>query len=620
MTARIPRFLLVLWLSLVAVLATAQPLQPIKFSGSLEPGKVAPNQDATVILRATIEPKWHLYSLKTVPDGPQPTTISIPAGQPFVLAGEVEQQEPEVKLDPNFGKEVELYSDTAEFRVPVRISKDAKGLTKAIVKVRFQGCDDRRCLPPKTIEVPIEFTVEGAAVVNNKALPTAGTADPVRANSGSQKSGILAFIGLAISAGFLALLTPCVFPMIPITVSVFSKQKKEAGWKAGIGQALAFCAGIIGTFTVVGIVLAVAFGASGVQRLATSPWVNMVLALVFVVLALSLFGAFEIGLPPSWAAKLNSKRGAAGFAGPILMGLVFSLTSFTCTMPFVGTLLVSAASGNILDPIIGMLAFSTTFALPFFLLALFPQALSRMPKSGGWLATVKAFLGFIELAAAVKFLSNVDLVWQLNMISRPTFLAIWAAIIAVAGFYLIGALRLPHDHDTSKPGPIRWGFGLASIACSIWFLSAIDGKAIGELDAFLPPDKADSRWLSSYDKALAQAKETGKPVLIDFTGVSCTNCRLMEKNVFVKPIVDTKFNEFILAKLYTDRDTPEDAANQKLQEKLAGTVTLPLYVVVSPDGTPLKIFEGAERNEVKYVEFLQSGIDAMRAKAVATNP
>lgn len=609
--------LLIGLLTFVAAIAGAQGMiQPIKFTATPEVTKAAPNQDVLISLKATIDKTWHLYSSKKIEDGPVPTTITIADG-PVQLSGEIQNPTPEVKMDPNFGKEVEFFADSAEYKVPVRVKEDAKGEITGVIKVRFQACDDRRCLPPKTVEVPFKLTIEGAPIANATPLPAAGTTGPVKVQTDAKNQGLLAFLGIAVSAGLLALLTPCVFPMIPITVSVFSKQKKEAGWKAGIGQALAFCAGIIGTFTVVGIIVALIFGASGVQKLATSPIVNLGLAALFFVLALNLFGVFEIGLPSSWANKINP-RGKSGIAAPILMGLVFTLTSFTCTMPFVGTLLVSASQGDLLYPIVGMLAFSTTFAFPFFLLALFPQAASRLPKSGGWLATVKAFLGFIELAAAVKFVSNVDLVWQLNLMSRPVFLAVWACIFMVAGLFLLGALNLPKLESGGRPGPGRLVFGLATVACAVWFLGAINGRAIGELEAFLPPDN-DTKWATDYEKALVLAKETGKPLLIDFTGVTCTNCRWMEKNMFPRKSVEGAFENFILVKLLTDRELPGDVANQALQQKLTGSVTLPIYAVVSPEGKPLKIYEGAERDESKFVGFLESGVAAFKGNSVAAN-
>jgi thiol:disulfide interchange protein DsbD len=441
--------------------------------------------------------------------------------------------------------------------------------------------------------------------------------------SKAKESGLLAFVWLSFIAGLFALLTPCVFPMIPITVSFFSKTV-EGERKTNYGGAGAYCLGIIGTFTALGLIVTLIFGASGIQQLATNPWVNLALVVVFVALALSLFGLFEIAVPSSVLTRLSKVSKAAGFVGPLLMGLTFTLTSFTCTVPIVGTLLAGAASGeSMLYPVLGMLAFSAAFALPFFFLALFPQAITKLPRSGAWLSTVKIFMGFIEIAAAVKFLSNVDLVWQLAWLTKPVFLAIWATIAFVAGLHLMGWLKLPKESE-SKPGVLRRGFGLATLAGAVFCLGAIEGVNLGELEAFLPPDpypgrhstaaKGSVAWKDNFDAGLQVSKTEDKPMFINFTGVTCTNCRWMEKNMFTRADVAAEINRYVPVELYTDRSTKGDLDNRALQKELTKVVTLPVYVLVSPEGKPLRIFQGSTRDVDQFLAFLKGGGEKLAAR------
>ena len=365
---------------------------------------------------------------------------------------------------------------------------------------------------------------------------------------------------------------------------------------SGVRSAVAYCLGIIGTFTLLGVVMSLVFGASSISQFATNPLINLALAGLFIVMAVNLFGGFEIILPAWLLEKSHSGTQKAGLAGPLLMGLTFTLTSFTCTVAFVGTLLAATTQGNIFWPIVGMLGFSTAFASPFFLLALFPQYLAKLPKSGGWLVTVKAFMGFLELAAALKFLSNTDLVWNLGFITRPVFLAVWFGILTAAGAYMLGWLRLPHDSG-GKVGPIRAVFGLASFVGAVFCLAGINGKSLGQFAAFLPPAQygpaaahsggETTVWLQNYEEAVARAKAEGKPIFIDFTGVTCTNCRLMEDQVFKKPEVAEALKEFVTVQLYTDKETEESKRYQKMQLDRFKQVTLPLYIVQSPDEKPL---------------------------------
>jgi thiol:disulfide interchange protein DsbD len=439
----------------------------------------------------------------------------------------------------------------------------------------------------------------------------------------AQGAGLLPFLGFAFTMGLLALLTPCVFPMVPITVSFFAKKGEEG--KSNVSGAVAYCLGIVATFTGVGLLMTALFGATGIQQLANNPFVNLGLALLFIVLALNLFGVFELKLPASLTSKAAANSRAAGLVGPILMGFTFTLTTFTCTVPLVGTLLVSAASGEVFYPVVGMFAFSLAFALPFFLLALFPQVLTKLPKSGAWMASVKVFLGFIELLAALKFLSNVDLVYDWGVITRAVFLAIWAAIMAVTALWLFGWIKLPNESNYNV-GWFRRLVGVASVACTIWFLGGVSGKSLGELNGFLPPDPYPGMasnsatavpWLHDYEDALARSKTENKPVFINFTGANCTNCRWMEANMFPdSEVLEVLTTEFVSVELWTDRLNPEDKANQKIQLELTGDVTLPIYAVVTSEGKVVKLFPGSTRDKKQFLGFLNGASDAFSALAV----
>jgi len=602
------RLLLLMVMSLFAALAVAQ--QPVKWSSTY----VGDDKEGVMTVTATIDDKWHLYSIKEVKDGPYPTTFS--SGDAEII-GEVKEGDPIREVDTNFGVEVGYFAKTAVFEAKVKLGSKGK---EGGIKVRFQACDDSRCLPPQTVDLPLNgegvlakpkfgtastpdaTTGESTSGETTAGAGTATTANPPAEKSLSdveraKKEGLFSYIKLAIGAGFLALLTPCVFPMIPITVSFFSKKSKEGGMSEVLKQAVAYCGGIIGTFTILGIVASLLFGAAGVTTLANNPWMNLVLAIVFIVLAFSLFGVFEFALPPGLLNKFSAS-GKTGLIAPILMGLTFSLTSFTCTLPFVGTILVSASKGDFLYPIIGMLCFSFAFCLPFFLLALWPQALSKLPKSGAWLATIKAYMGFIELMAAVKFLSSTDLGLGggLGILTRETFLAVWFGLLLLAGLYLVGSIKLPTVHEEGRPGPFRMAFGVATIILSAFVLTGLNGRPLGDIDAFLPPSpypnqkggataKGEGGFLTTYAAAQEESKRTGKPIFIDFTGIYCTNCRYMERNVFPDAEVQKQFDKYVKVKLFTDRPTEEDMANQKLMQDLTKSITLPQYVIVKPDGS-----------------------------------
>lgn len=593
---------------------------PVNF----EPTDARAGEIVKVHVPFKVETGWHFYTMDKdrVPVG-VPTEFTVEGVE---LAGKIIAPPVVTKMDPTENKPVDSYEGEGEFVVPIRLPKGAKGEVSAKLSIRTQSCDQSRCERPTIDDLALNLAVapgEARPDVAGTAksdpqpspIPTSGQDEVAERIQRAQDSGLFSYLVLAFVAGLTALITPCVFPMIPITVSFFSK-KVDGEKKTNYKGAALYCAGIIGTFTGLGLIVTAAYGASGIRAIANNPWVNIALAVLFVVLAGNLFGLFEIVIPSGLVNKLSAGSRSGSVLAPVLMGLTFSVTSFTCTVPFVGTLLATAAAkGDYLYPTLGMLAFSTAFALPFFLLALFPQALARMPKSGGWLATVKAFMGFLELVATVYYLSKADLVWQTYWLPKPVFLALWAAIFAVGGLYMLGWLRLGHDLGAVKIGWGRRLVGVGTLAIAVLCLDAIRGRNLGTFESFLPPElptkSADDGWQRDYQGALALARREGKNVFIDFTGINCTNCRLMERNVFPVASVKAELDRFIRVRLYTDRGTPEDDKNYELQKKLAKVDTLPVYVMVTPDGEVLKVHQqepplDSQSNIDNFVSVLRS--------------
>jgi thiol:disulfide interchange protein len=430
----------------------------------------------------------------------------------------------------------------------------------------------------------------------------------------------VSFLWLAAVTGALSLLTPCVFPMIPITVAFFNGNAARSNRHA-VAHALLFAGGIIVTFTAIGLGLAVIIGAAGLSRFAANPAVNLAIGLVFVAFAASLLGLYDIPLP--FGNRLlnrvdNSARERSGnAAGSVLAGFAFTLASFTCTAPFVGPLLVAAARGDWMRPLAGMAVFSVVFATPFFLLALVPKWTTSLPRAGGWLRDVKVIVGLFELAAAVKFFSNADLVWRTGVISRRTSVLVWVMMSAIALVYLVRA-TLRGSRSRTVGRSLSWLSVCAAGAVTIWLASGVAGQPLGELEAFLPPatdvatpsapgSPAALPWiLNDHKRALAEAAATNRLVFIDFTGYTCTNCRWMEANMFARADVSSEMSRFVLSRLYTDGEGPVYDAQQKFQEDRFGTVALPLYAIVDASGRTIRTFSGLTRNPGEFIAFLRS--------------
>ncbi len=578
-------------------------------------------------LKAEIESGWHLYSVEQPIGGPFPTKITIAENTPFRIEGKIESPNPITKFDPNFNIETKFFDSQAEFNLPVKTTGETNADALA-VNVRFQVCNDTLCLPPKTVKVTFAGYEDAKKSVVSSPSSVVSSENQTNANSTMvQRTNpndlpLSSFIWLAITLGALSLLKPCVFPMIPITVSYFTNHSSQNRAKS-IKLATVYSLGIIATFTILGMLLAIFVGAAGINLFAANPYVNLLITGVFLFFAFNLFGAYEITIPTSILTKLDnltrSQEGeGSGIIGALLLGLTFTLTSFTCTSPFVGTILVSASQGDWQMPLVGMLAFSTVFALPFFVLALLPQYVSSLPRAGGWMNSIKVAMGFLEVAAAMKFLSNVDLVWNWGIFTRPVVLAIWIAIGIVLAIYLLGKFQLPHDTKPERIGAFRLMSAVVSLAISFYLLTGLFGAKLGELESFLPPDLENSSarffggnqekltWIDNdLEKAIAQAKAENKQVFIDFTGYTCTNCRWMEANVFPKKEVEAELEKFVLARLYTDGNGAIYERQQQFQEQTFQTVALPFYAIMDGDGKTVSTFPGLTRNVAEFVDFLK---------------
>ena len=636
-----------------------------KFALDKQQFSVKAGDTVMVRLSIDIESGWHAYdhvqNARNAKSGsgigPSPTTIKAMKNTVFAV-GRLQTPRSDISFDSTFEVQIGTWHGRVNIVVPLITKKTLKkGTYIDSLEVESQVCTDEGiCTYPKkryaiVMNVTQEATdltaadtaltaVDSTAVsVSEQAktqTPKKGETKVAEAKvSESQKEyndakseGVFSFIWAAILAGFAALTTPCVYPMIPITVSFFTKRSEKASARSVV-DSMVFATGIIATFTILGLLFALLSNAAGIRNFANDPLMNLFLATIFIVFAFNLFGAFEIMLPPSLLNKLNSASSKGNsFGSVLLMGITFSITSFTCTLGFVAAAFGEAASavkggeGDLFYPMLGMLAFSSAFALPFFLLALFPSRLNKLPKAGTWMNNVKVVLGFLELALALSYLSRTDATWELGLFSRELILAFWVGCSILSMLYILGLFRMKLDSPVQNLSAMRVVWALMFATVSFYLLQGIFGRPVGEFEAFIYSDSSapaatasigggvkseEEEWTEDYQAALKLAKEKNQPIFIDFIGVTCTNCRKMEKNVFPRPQISELMGKMIKVRLYTDRNRPEDKANERMMQEKYQSAELPLYVILTPDGKAIDQ-TGYTPDTEKFQNFLKKAL------------
>ena len=665
-------------LLLFAVVVQAQIQEPVKFKSEL---KTLQAGEAEVVFTGTIDKGWHVYSTDLGDGGPISATFNVESISGAELVGKLKPVGKEVAaFDKLFEMKVRYFENTAQF---VQKLKLTGGEYKVEGFLEYVACNDENCLPPT--QVPFKFSgkAEGTAV-NGPAADKAADAGNVELEKSSDtaQTAAMAIIGGAESdtginvagdgttdlwkpvidelqalgetvsqedmswiyifitgfvGGLLALFTPCVWPIIPMTVSFFLKRSKDK--KKGIRDAWTYGASIVVIYVGLGLLVTGIFGANALNSLSTNAVFNIFFFLMLVVFAASFFGAFEITLPSKWSNAVDSKaEKTGGLLSIFLMAFTLSLVSFSCTGPIIGFLLVQVSTtGNMIAPAIGMLGFAIALALPFTLFALFPSWLKSMPKSGGWMNVIKVTLGFLELAFALKFLSVADLAYGWRILDRETFLALWIVLFALLGFYLLGKVKFPHDDDDTKVSVPRFFMALASLAFAVYMLPGLWGAPLKAVSAFAPPMQTQDFNLynnevhakfDDYDLGMEYARQHGKPVMLDFTGYGCVNCRKMELAVWTDPNVsDIINNDYVLITLYVDNKTPlsspvkimENGTERTLrtvgdkwsylQRVKFGANAQPFYVLIDNEGKPLNKSYSYDESIPKYIEFLQTGLE-----------
>jgi len=645
---------------LLTVTSYAQVFNPIEWEFST---KKITDTEYELIFHATVEQGWHLYDQDLPAGGPNSTSFSIKSDEDnFELVGKPISSIPaHEEYDKNFEMTLKYFGKNVDFVQKVKLLKPGK--LNIVTEVEWMACDDTQCLPPDYLENT--FTIGEGKAIAKSAIATKENVvvdSNKKSKEDSSNKSLISIFFLAFLGGFAALLTPCVFPMIPMTVSYFTKQSKTKA--KGISNAIIYGLSIIGIYVILGVGVSAAFGADALNALSTNVWFNLAFFVLLVVFAMSFFGAFEIVLPNKWLNAADKQSDKGGYIGIFFMAFTLALVSFSCTGPIVGTLLVDAAvNGGYVGPIVGMLGFSSALALPFGLFAAFPGWMNSLPKSGGWLNSVKVVLGFLELAFAFKFLSIADMVLQLHLLERELFLAIWIVIFGALGFYLLGKLRLPHDSPTDHVSVTRLILGLTVLSFTVYMIPGLWGAPTKLISGFPPPKNyAESPFgvggsaggsssqselpehahygaqniisFHDYEEGLKYAKEVNKPVLLDFTGYGCVNCRKMEDNVWSDPSVKAILNDdMVLISLYVDdkRMLPEseqyisEVTGKKIrtignkwsdfQIRMFNTNAQPYYVVLNSEG---KVF-GAPRvydTDVEaYLDWLHSGIEMTKANS-----
>ena len=643
--------------ALICLQTFAQIKEPVKFKTELN--KISDNE-VEIVFTGTIDDGWHVYSTDLGDDGPTQASINVEALSGAELDGKLLPRGQEVeKNDPFFNMKVRYFENTAVF---VQKLKLKGGNYKIAGYLQYGACSDENCLPPADVEFSFSGKAEGTAPAENAeenltpaeqtnktASTEALTGDkdywkPVIAelnnfgeSAGSTASrSLIAIFLTGFLGGLLALFTPCVWPIIPMTVSFFLKRSKDK--KKGIRDAWTYGASIVVIYVALGLAITLIFGASALNALSTNAIFNIFFCLMLVVFAASFFGAFEITLPSRWSNAVDSKaEETTGLISIFLMAFTLSLVSFSCTGPIIGFLLVEVSTtGSVVAPAIGMLGFAVALALPFTLFALFPSWLKSMPKSGGWMNIIKVTLGFLELAFALKFLSVADLAYGWRILDRETFLALWIVIFGLLGFYLLGKIKFPHDDDDTKINVPRFFLALASLSFAVYMVPGLWGAPLKAVSAFAPPMQTQDFNLynnevhakfNDFDAGMEYARRNNKPVMLDFTGFGCVNCRKMELSVWTDPKVSSLINDdYVLITLYVDEKTklPEPVKIEEngqertlrtigdkwsyLQRSKFGANAQPFYILISPDGDPLNKSYSYDEDISKYVDFLETGL------------
>lgn len=635
MSAIFPRYsaptvllLLIAFLLLPSLaVSTAEETQPkVRFTGELVPQTVRMGENARLVIGIALEPTWHIYSVipSDNPDAPPPTKLKVEESR-MRLDGPVYETAPVTEYIPVLGMSIAYHSDRAYLYQNMQPKPGSVPESRELTaQLTYQLCTDTICLPPQTTTLVLPYTIS-AGEPRTAFLHADRTINPLPEKvppgllTDLKTDGFWAFLALAALMGLVSLLTPCVFPMIPITVTYFAKQAEGRQGRV-ITLASLFALGIIITYTFIGLLMSALFGAGSALQLATNPVVNLIIAIVFIVFAFSLIGLFNISLPAGIESFFDRKaRSLGGAAGVLLMGLTFTLTAFTCTVQFVGTMLIAAAQGEWIWPLLGMLVFSTVFALPFFLLAVAPSLIRHLQgRSGAWLGRSKVVLGILELMASVKFLSNADLVWQLDLLSRNTAIVIWTILLGSIVVYLAWTGIRPRLNRSL----LQWIIVGVFIILTILVSRGWNGRSLGSLiDAVLPPVSSLQQqsaamataeevealvWLDSLQQGLEQARQEQKPVFLEFTGYTCVNCRWMEHNIFARrEIHDILRQRFVRVRLYTDGGK-NAGRNLDLQIKRFQTVALPFYVIISPTDTVIAMHSGMTLQPLTFLKFLQA--------------
>lgn len=640
----------------VAQPAKAQVLTPVKWQISSE--KVS-EEEAKIVFKATIDEHWHLYS-QDIEMAPPATTFTFDPIEGYELIGAVEESESIKQFDPNFNMELKFFEHEATFVAHIKLLSDAKTVVKGYVN--FMCCDDTRCLPPTDEEFEFIFNDDGSTAA--AAASTTELKESTNNLTGEGEKSLWGFFFVSFLFGLAAILTPCVFPMIPMTVSFFMKSGDNKA--KGRMEATIYGISIVVIYVLIGTVLAVVAG-PGIANFLSTHWLpNILFFLIFLIFAASFFGMFEIVMPHWLVNKSTANEDKGGFLGPVFMALTLVLVSFSCTGPIVGTILVEAAGGAFLKPIVGMLGFSLAFALPFTLFAFFPQYLNKLPKSGGWLNSVKVVLGFLELALGLKFLSMADQTYHWGLLDREVYLGLWIVIFTLMGIYLLGKIKFAHDSDTPYLSVPRLFLAIITFSFVMYMIPGMWGAPLKALSGYLPPmtsldfdmnrivrenagsgggHTANNELCESpkyanflhlphglegyfdYDQALACAKEQNKPIFLDFTGHACVNCREMEANVWSDPrVLKMLRNDFIVTALYVDdkKELPENEwVTSTYDGKVKKTIgakfadmqisrynvnAQPYYVLLSPDGKMLVQPKAYDLEVENYINFLKTGL------------